>query len=87
MYYMEGKIEMQSSKDIMLMSGERTSISVSKDTKDRISNFGRAGESLETALIRALDMADEHKKCKKEEKVERGMGNSKSPLLWVPEKG
>ena len=41
------------------MPGETTSLRLTKDTKDRIANFGKAGESLETALIRALDLAEE----------------------------
>jgi predicted DNA-binding protein len=45
------------------MKGEsqKPAIRVSEETKDRIANFGKAGESLETALIRALDIAEKHK--------------------------
>jgi len=40
-----------------------TLIKMAEETKARIANFGKAGESLETALIRALDKAE---KCDKE---------------------
>lgn len=46
------------------MPGERTSLSLSKETKDRIANFGKGGESLETCLIRALDLAEKYKEAK-----------------------
>jgi len=39
-----------------------TSIRLSKDTRDRIANFGKAGESLETALIRVLEVAEDCEK-------------------------
>jgi hypothetical protein len=43
------------------MKKQKPSIKVSDDTKERIANFGRAGESLETALVRALGIAEKHK--------------------------
>lgn len=50
---------------MVCMKGEsqKPAIRVSEETKDRIANFGKAGESLETAIIRALDKAE---KCDKE---------------------
>ncbi|MGA9097522.1 MAG: hypothetical protein WB392_01160 [Methanotrichaceae archaeon] len=65
---MLGKVEMQSLDDIRPMPGKRTSISLSEETRDRLANFGKAGESLETALIRALDLADECKAMKEKRK-------------------
>lgn len=51
-------------KNVMYMVGGSmtTSIRLSKETRDRIANFGKAGESLETALIRALTIAEECEK-------------------------
>jgi hypothetical protein len=49
---------------------QKPAIRVSEETKDRIANFGRAGESLETALIRALDKAEAYDK--EHDKVARG---------------
>jgi predicted DNA-binding protein len=46
----------------MYMAGRTTSIRLSKETRDRIANFGKAGESLETALIRVLEIAEECEK-------------------------
>ena len=43
------------------MAEPRTSISISKSTKDRLAKFGCAGESLETALIRVLEIAESQK--------------------------
>lgn len=51
----------------MVYMAERTvttSIRLSKETRDRIANFGKAGESLETALIRALTIAEQCEKKK-----------------------
>ena len=48
--------------NVMYMAGRTTSIRLSKDTRDRLANFGKAGESLETALIRVLDIAEECEK-------------------------
>lgn len=47
-------------EDVPFMKGEpqKPAIRVSEETKDRIANFGKAGESLETALIRVLDKAE-----------------------------
>jgi hypothetical protein len=59
---MEEKIKMRSLEDKNIMPGERTSVSLSKETKDRIANFGKGGESLETCLIRALDKAEAYDK-------------------------
>lgn len=48
---------------MMYMAGKATtSIRMSKDTRDRIADFGKAGESLETALIRVLEVAEECEK-------------------------
>jgi len=48
---------------VMYMDGKATtSIRMSKDTRDRIADFGKAGESLETALIRVLEVAEECEK-------------------------
>ncbi|MGD0952879.1 MAG: hypothetical protein ABR985_10905 [Methanotrichaceae archaeon] len=50
--------------DMVCMKGEpqKPAIRVSEETKARIANFGKAGESLETALIRALDKAEKYDK-------------------------
>jgi hypothetical protein len=61
---MIGKVEMQTVRDISNMSGEKTSLSLSRETRDRIANFGKGGESLETCLVRALDLAEECQKKK-----------------------
>ena len=39
-----------------------TLIKMAEETKARIANFGKAGESLETAIIRALDKAEKYDK-------------------------
>lgn len=39
---------------------DKPQLRLSKETKDHIANFGRAGESLETALIRVLDKAEKY---------------------------
>ena len=45
----------------------RTSLSLSDETKTRLSKFGYAGESLETALLRVLEMAEELKRLREEQ--------------------
>ncbi len=57
---MSGKIEMPSAEYIPSMAEGKTSISITKATRDRLAEFGRAGESLETALIRVLEIAERH---------------------------
>ena len=47
-------------KQDMKGESQKPAIRVSEETKDRIANFGRAGESLETALIRVLDKAEKY---------------------------
>jgi hypothetical protein len=47
-------------KQDMKGESQKPAIRVSEETKDRIANFGRAGESLETALIRILDKAEKY---------------------------
>ena len=53
-------------QDTLFMKSEsqKPAIRVSEETKQRISNFGKAGESLETAIIRALDLAEERQEKK-----------------------
>jgi hypothetical protein len=53
-------------KEIEDMKGEpqKPAIRVSEETRERVANFGKAGESLETALMRALDLAEECQKKK-----------------------
>ena len=58
---MAGKVETLGIEYIRSMPEGRTSISISKNTKDRLAKFGFAGESLETALIRVLEIAEKHK--------------------------
>jgi len=58
---MAGKVEMLYIGNIHHMAESRTSISISKNTKDRLAKFGCAGESLETALIRVLEIAESQK--------------------------
>ena len=40
------------------MKESHTTIEVSRENRDRIASFGKAGESLNDALSRALDMAE-----------------------------
>lgn len=35
-----------------------TTIQISRENRDRLANFGRAGESLNDALTRILDLAE-----------------------------
>ncbi len=60
---MAGKVEIQRMEDICLMAEKRTTMSLSEKTKERLSKFGYAGESLETALNRLMDRLE---KCEEE---------------------
>ena len=48
-----------------------TSMKLSKKTRDRIAKFGVAGESLETALIRILEIAEEYQRNESEKEKQK----------------
>ena len=39
-----------------------TTIKISKENRERLANFGKAGESLNTALDKVLSMAEQYRK-------------------------
>lgn len=43
------------------MKEDISSMRISKENRERLANFGRAGDSLDTALSRALDLAEKYK--------------------------
>jgi len=48
------------------MAEETTGIRISRRNRDRLSEFGKAGESLDTALDRVLKVAEDQKNRKNE---------------------
>jgi hypothetical protein len=63
-YHMQANIEMHRMTDVRLMAEKRTTMSLSEKTRDRLSKFGFAGESLETALNRLMDQVEKERRKK-----------------------
>lgn len=61
---MDAKLKMKPMMNIVIMQSDRTSISVSRETRDRLAKFGCAGESFETVLNRVLDIAEKFRDTK-----------------------
>ncbi len=51
----------------MIYMREKTTIKVSKELRDRISKFGYAGESLETAVERIIAIAEKEQEKKRKQ--------------------
>jgi len=61
--YLSNGVRCNSMEDISSLKSDsqKPAIRVSEETKERIAKFGYAGESLETALVRALVVAERHR--------------------------
>ena len=71
--------------EYMTEGSSTTSMKLSKKTRDRIAKFGVAGESLETALIRALEIAEDCKRQQEKEKRKQDpLKALSSPAVAVP---